>query len=157
MTHLAKAHVGYSHIWYTPPEWLSWARETFGGQYFDPCPQDWDGEISGLEIAWPAVVYCNHPGGRGQAAKWWAKFLDCHPAAPRIWCGFSIEQLRTLSPSPLALDGWLTVPHKRIGYVNGRTGERSKSPAQASFFWSTCTAKPAPTPSPALVVRTGVR
>lgn len=168
MTHLAKAHATYSHDWWTPPEWIKWVAKTLGSYWFDPCPVDWDGKLDGLRALWTPTpgrawdyanehnlppLYVNHPGGRGQAQLWWDRFREHSWYSPgAIWCGFNLEQLRTLDPSPLQLDGWLVVPRKRIAYIDGRTGERAKSPSQATFFW--LNVEPAEPPEPCIITRT---
>lgn len=147
----------YHDGWDTPPEWIEWVRQTLRETYFfDPCPSEWaPGDLDGLEIPWKELSYCNHPGSRGSAAKWWTKFVYemCRFDRPAfIWCAYSIEQLRQLDPSPLQLSGWVVIPKKRIAYIDQRTGERGKSPAQASFFWSSVT--PAEPPEECIITPT---
>lgn len=164
-------HADYSHDWWTPPEWGDWASETALVPMFDPCPRQWTGEDR-CDVAWwldvvpegmaPAPAYVNHPGGRGEAQRWWTESVRyILSGADLIWCAFNVEQLRHMRPSPFALDGWLVLPRERIGYIWGgpdiegkrKHGERCKSPSNWSVFWSTM--RPAPTPVPCTIVRTG--
>jgi site-specific DNA-methyltransferase (adenine-specific) len=66
----------------TPPELLLEIIEEFGhyGELFDPCPEDWDGEIDGLEINWPTdrLVFVNPP--YSDLARWAKK---CREQADR--------------------------------------------------------------------------
>ena len=79
---------------------------------------------------------------------------------PFVWCGFNIEQLRHLIPSPLELPGWLILPRRRVSFVWGgpdtdkrKHGEPMRSPGNWTFFWTTV--QPADTPGTSLVLRTG--
>lgn len=150
--------MSYSSNWYTPPEWLNWVEQTLGEGYFDPCPMDWDPtQESGLLIPWGPRVYVNHPGGRGQAKKWWKKLENENPERV-IWCIFNMEQLRHLPI--LYTPGWLVLPNKRIGYIwGGPTSgkrvhrQRMKSPTHWSGFWSnSLTANP---PEACTILETG--
>lgn len=72
---------GYD-LWMTPPELLLEIAEEFGhyGELFDPCPENWDGKIDGLEIEWPTdkLVFVNPPYSE---IKCWAK--KCREQADR--------------------------------------------------------------------------
>lgn len=184
---LGKMHGNYAHTWWTPEEWMEWAFITMGSEYlWDPCPMDYEGggHESGLERRWAKRTYCNHPGGRGAAQEWWAKYQleqARHLGAMRfVWCAFSVEQFRHLRQSPFELPGWIVWPRDRIGYVwggpdmgmaNGKLvecvgeyedlevhrkhGERQKSPGQWSAFWTNC--EPANPPGNCMITRTGGR
>jgi hypothetical protein len=178
----SKVHANHSELWYTPPEWMEWVRETIGHEPFDPCPQDWDGTgDDGLLVEWESGFYCNHPGGRGSVREWWPKFIDelgC--AGDGIWCGFSSEQPRNMYPSCYELPGWMVLPRTRVGFVWGgpdlyrvpghkklladpcgdpssvlvrKHGERAKSPANWTFFWSSV--EPAEPPVECTIFKTG--
>lgn len=176
---LATTYQNYEHSWWTPKPWLSWVDETFlGREWFDPCPQDWapGTHSSGLERRWGDRTYCNHPGDRGSTHQWWGKGVDevSRGGIDLIWCAFNVEQIRHMKPSPLRLPGWMVWPRDRIGFIWGgpdivvnekavargadpkwrRHGEICKSPGNWTVFFSTL--EPAPTPSPSLIVRTGV-
>jgi hypothetical protein len=165
VTSLATVHRDSSPNWWTPPEWWTWVCETLDAyRPFDPCPDDWDGSlnISGLETGWQFPCYVNHPGSkRGAAQEWWNKAIyEDAFVQPFIWCGFNLEQLWRLSPSPLLLPGWLVLPKQRVSFIWGgpdtdkrKHGERQKSPANSTFFWTTV--EPKQTPVPSLVLRTG--
>ncbi len=158
MTSLATVHANSSPNWWTPPEWLFWVGDTFDGPWFDPCPRDWDGTWDGLEETWDVElpIYINHPGAkRGAAQRWWSKCINGGYVKhqPFIWCGFNLEQLWRLTPSPLLLPGWLVQPKQRTAFIDGRTNQRKKSPANTTFFWTTV--QPATPPVPSLVLRTG--
>lgn len=174
---LADTNVNYSHLWYTPPDWIDWIVRTFGvasyDDVFDPCPQDWQG-ADGLSIPWQWPAYCNHPGGRGSVAKWWRKYLvECLarvgqalPLQPFIWCAFNPEQYRYMRPSALELPGWLVMPRdRRIDFCWGGPtyqppkgkprvhGQPSGSPGHCTTFWSTV--EPAEPPVDCIITRTG--
>jgi hypothetical protein len=156
---IATTHKNYSHDWYTPGPWMEWVYKTLGTTaVFDPCPEWWNEKDlpSGLDTPWTFPAYINHPGSRGSTAKWWAKAhserLAANDWTDMIWCAFSVEQLRHMDPSPFFMDGWLIMPHKRIKFINGSTGEVAGSPANWTVFWSS--KKPAATPEGALIVRT---
>ena len=87
---------------------------------------------------------------------WWPKFVSemqsFGDAAKYVWCGFNIEQLRHMHPSPFHLPGWLVLPRKRIAFINGNTGEVGKSPGNWTFFWTNV--EPATPPVESVVVRT---
>lgn len=111
----------YSHLWYTPAEWLEWVRETFGQDYHDPCPQDWDG-TDGLLWCTDQPTYVNHPGGRGQFDKWHQAFYNHVQLFRGIWCGFNLSQLRLAAKagrSFFEMSGYLILPHERVKYVWG--------------------------------------
>jgi hypothetical protein len=170
---VADTYSDYSHDWHTPPEWWSWINETNANRtHYDPCPEDWDPthyqlcDVANWIDAFDCeddlgLVYVNHPGGRGETQRWWTEGVRyVNEGGPLIWCAFNVEQLRHMRPSPFALDGWLVMPRERIGYLWGgpdtgkrKHGERCKSPANWSVFWTTL--KPAPTPVPCTIVRTG--
>lgn len=154
---IGKVHKNYSHEWYTPMEWMDWVSETLGEWWFDPCPAERPASFDdGLAIEWPGAVYCNHPGGRGQAKVWWSKFhagmMRHAPGSRYLWCAFSVEQLRHLRPSPFHIPGWLVMPRQRVAFIDGRTGEVAKSPAQWTVFW--CNVAPATPPVESIIVRT---
>lgn len=162
----SKVHANHSELWYTPPEWMEWVKETLDCEPFDPCPQDWDGDMNGLMIPWGQRFYCNHPGLRGSVPPWWQKFrLELSRGVAGIWCGFSSEQPRHMYPSCYETPGWMVMPRTRIGFIWGgpdvklkngkwrKHGERAKSPANWTFFWSSV--KPAEPPVECTIFRTG--
>jgi hypothetical protein len=183
---LARTHANYAHTWWTPEEWMAWAFATMGSEYlWDPCPMDYEGggHESGLVRKWAKRTYCNHPGGRGAAQEWWAKYQAeqaRHLGTMKfIWCAFNVEQFRHLRQSPFELPGWIVWPRDRIGYVWGGPdmsmvdgklietsqapghaihrahGERQRSPGQWSAFWTNC--EPAEPPGDCMITRTGGR
>ena len=42
---------------YQTPDWLL----QYFGDWFDPCPIDWDGSTDGLSVEWPDKTYINPP------------------------------------------------------------------------------------------------
>ena len=162
---MAAVYANYSPDWWTPEPWMEWARQTLGGDFFDPCPATWSRDHpSGLDIPWPSTIYCNHPGARGSAVEWWAKCMAtraCFGDDMRlVWCAFSVEQLRHMRPSPFELDGYLVMPRARVGFVWGGPtkgsrvhGEVARSPANWTVFWSS--EEVADPPAESVVVRTG--
>ncbi len=175
---ISTSFANYSPCWWTPPEWMDWVTATLGQGWFDPCPRDWEpGDPSGLlDLSWPydRGVYCNHPGSRRSTVEWWAKFVsELGLDEPGIWCAFNCEQERHMCPSPWSIPGWFVRPRERLGFIWGgpdiitnekavakgeapkwrRHGSRCESPGNWTVFWSS--AKPAPTPSPCVIVRTG--
>lgn len=177
---LAKTHENYAHSWWTPDPWWHWVGRTFRldedlvdhprDYIFDPCPGDWDGGESGLEIPWEGPCYVNHPGDRGGSAQlWWVKYQaeqERHNGMmPFVWCAFSVEQLRHLRPSPFHLCGWLVMPRTRTPFIWGGPdtpagpnrsarvhGAPMKSPGNWAIWWST--EEPAIPPVDCIVVRT---
>jgi hypothetical protein len=160
---IAKTHENYSADWWTPRPWLKWVGRTLGGGWFDPCPGNWNGMISGLDVDWHRRTYCNHPGSRGSTKIWWEKADNeqrrMWGAMDIVWCAFSIEQLRHMRPSPFSLPGWLVMPRERTAFVwGGKTdgkrvhGEPAKSPANWACWW-TCV-PPATPPVDCVIVRT---
>lgn len=159
---------GYSSDWWTPPEWWSWVEKTLRvdrSQIFDPCPADWNGNTaaSGLEIDWRSPCYVNHPGARGAAVAWWAKYIAeqerVHWRLQLVWAAFSIEQLRHLRPTPLHMPGWLVLPRKRVEWIWGgptddkrQRGVRCTQPTSWSVFWTT--EAPATPPVESIILRT---
>ncbi len=176
-TSYSATYGNYSAMWFSPPEWLEWVTATFGtSDWFDPCSKTWkQGDPDGLSMShWCQRFYCNHPGSRGSTAPWWAKTCEeMDKGARGIWCAFNCEQLRHMKPSPYHRPGWLVMPAERLGFIWGgpdivtnekavergeapkwrRHGSRCQSPGNWTVFWSS--AKPAPTPSPSVIVRTG--
>lgn len=142
----------HSDQWWTPPEWFSWVYRTLADDelVYDPCPRSWTGVECGLESDWTMRnVYCNHPGGRGNAQKWWSKYLaeqERHRGRLKfVWCAFNVEQLRHLRPSPFHLPGWLVMPRERIQFIwGGETdgakvhGEPCKQPTNCEHSTSHC-------------------
>lgn len=165
---IATSYANYSPDWWTPEPWRRWISRTFRTTaWFDPCPGDWSpSEPSGLDVRWDSPCYLNHPGGRGEHLRWWAKYITEQPC-DFIWCAFNAEQLRHLRPSPLALDGWLVLPRQRIRFVWGGAtftpargkprvhGEPARSPGNWAVFWSTV--RPAQPPAECELVRTLAR
>jgi len=161
---VATTYGGYSADWWTPKIWRDWVTATLGDGWFDPCPSDWTSDdLSGLDTEWQRNVYCNHPGGRGSAVQWWAKYQSeqrrYKGAQLLVWCAFSVEQLRHMDPSPFHLPGWLVMPRERTAFIWGgattaaRThGKPAKSPANWSVWWTN--AAPATPPVDCVIVRT---
>lgn len=170
---IAKTHENYSSDWNTPPEWWRWASQTLRAptsRIFDPCPSNWtSNNPSGLEIQWKKRTYCNHPGSRGSAAKWWAKWIAERDRTwgniRFVWCAFNVESLRHLEPSPFHLPGWLIWPRDRTAFVWGGPtmaatkkrsarihGEPAKSPGNCAVWW--CNVPPATPPVECVIVRT---
>lgn len=164
---MTTTYENYSDKWFTPPAWLDWVSCGIGAGFFDPCPES--PVLDGLTMPWPARPrYINHPGGkRGVGQAWWARAQE-RPDLPLVWCAFSVEQLRTLNPSPLTLPGYLYLPKKRLRFIWGgpagftnskgklvkRTpGEPARSPSNWAVFWSNVVM--GPTPEPCFEVRTG--
>ena len=170
----SKTYENYSHDWHTPPEWNSWVKATLKTrkQPFDPCPADWSPKThkDGLERPWGKKNYVNHPGGRGQAALWWAKWLAERNKGKKemIWCAFNFEQLLNLRPLPMLQPGWVVIPTRRISFVWGgptikkkdkkgnikirRKGDLTKSPGNRTAFYTTM--EPATPPVASLIIRT---
>ncbi len=174
---ISTSFANHSPMWFTNPEWLEWVAATLGQGWYDPCPADFDqdGDQDGLTDPWLWPFYCNHPGSRGSAAAWWTRFIaEQQRGKDGIWCAFNCEQLRHMKPSPYHRPGWLVMPDDRLGFIWGgpdiitnekavergeapkwrRHGSRCESPGNWTVFWSS--AEPAPTPSPCVIVRTGV-
>lgn len=165
----AEIHANYSHDFWTPPEWWEWVWATFGTRdVFDPCPHDWlEGDPSGLDVAWADVCYVNHPGARGSTARWWVKYLAQRQHLPRfVWCAFSIEQFRHMTPSALELPGWLVAPRSRTSFIWGGPdmpatesraarvhGRPLPNPGNWSAWWTTV--EPARPPVDSIILRTG--
>ena len=176
---LAQTHSNYSYDWWTPEPWYRWARETLGGAVFDPCRRDYDGseERDMLKQSWANPhnnLYVNHPGGRGNAQKWWMRAVR-EWGMDIVWAAFNIEQLRILKPSPLEFTGYLILPKKRLRWVWGgptgwfkkgelvpegtkkavhrEHGQPCKSPSHWAVFWSTVI--PTEPPEPCWIRRTG--
>jgi len=160
---IAKTYVNYSADWWTPQPWLDWVSATIGGDWLDPCPGDWDGSVSGLDVAWDVATYCNRPGSRGSVAPWWHKYLieQGHFAGRMrfVWCAFNVEGLRYMTPSPFHLSGWLVMPRERTSFVwGGETtearehGKPAKSPANWAVWWTNVA--PATPPVDSVIVRT---
>lgn len=154
----------YAHTWWTPERWIQWVFATFELPYFDPCPADWHESYGDyLERSWKGryPIYCNHPGGRGNVAKWWGRCAkELEAGRDVIWCAFSVEQLRTMEPSPLDMPGWLVMPKKRLSFIWGgpdmdkrEHGKPGKSPSNWTVFWSSV--EPAETPDECRILRTG--
>lgn len=153
---LAQTYANYTDKWYTSPEWLAWVRKTIGVKFFDPCPANWDGAVSGLSRKWGRSTYLNHPGEHGSAPVWWAKSLEeiiAGNCRKFIWCAFSVEQLRQMEPSPFLLPGWLVMPKSRIPFIDAKTGLPGKQPSNWAVFWTNT--KPATPPVDSVIVRTG--
>lgn len=175
---VSRRHRAYSADWSTPDRWWDWVARTFhveASEIFDPCPADWDGEISGLDIQWGSPCYCNHPGSRGSTGRWWSKYQreqERHGGRLKfVWCAFSVEQLRHMYPSPFSQPGWLVMPRERESFVwagpdiaerknaAGRIvqsarhrGEPMTSPSNWSVWWTT--EPPATPPVKSVIVRT---
>lgn len=170
---LAKTHANYSHDWWTPPEWMEWVEATIGYEgvrIFDPCPRDWNGTTSGLDVEWDESTYCNHPGSRGSARRWWGKYIAeqkrQHGAMRFTWCQFNVESIRQLYPSPFHVVGWLVWPRERTPFIWGGPdmpeakscaarvhGEPMKSPGNCAVWWTTD--RPATPPVDSVIIRTG--
>ncbi len=180
----ANSYGAYSHDWWTPPEWYSWAEQTLnrvsGDEVFDPCPSDWKpGDPDGLEVDWRSPTYCNHPGGKNKSANlraWWAKAgrerKRIGSSFALVWCCFGTEHPYLMKPSPFELPGWLVVPPRRLpfiwggpttyypaghrlaGKVDREHGKPKKGAGDRATFWSTVEPAPPPTPG-TLIIPTG--
>jgi len=176
---IAKTFENYSHSWGTPPEWMDWVHRTLDCRpdiLFDPCSALWTPAMpSGLDIPWEDPSYCNHPGSRGSAQRWWAKYLSEQKRQGGrvrfVWCAFNVESLRHLRPSPFHLAGWFVWPRDRISFIWGgetipakfdkkrkrwtkerKRGQPAQSPGNSAVFWTNV--PPANPPIECVIVRT---
>lgn len=158
---LEPGFMSYSSNWYTPPRWIDWISKELGSSYVDVCPQDNDNSNwNGLLEAWPGRnIYCNHPGGRGNAQRWWGRYrgwIHYYEGCRFIWCAFNIEQLRMLYPSPLETRGTLVMPRKRLKF-HAPDGSVPMSPRYASAFWLNYSSPTNEPPDDSIITLTGVR
>ena len=67
-------------LWMTPPQIINRVYEEYAdgpkSAMFDPCPENWDGEVDGLAIDWPLnrLVFVNPP--YSEMAAWSAKIAE---------------------------------------------------------------------------------
>lgn len=138
MSRVLPQHLQGSVCWYTPIDIIERSRQVLGGFDLDPASDEFGNSRvkahqyyseRGLERPWSGRVFCNPPGGRGSAKKWFQKFIseDCWG----VFVAFNLELFQTC---PESLSYPFCVPSKRLRYEKPDSKPMSPTHASAIIF-----------------------